>query len=469
MDNIRLIDEMKEDIIKSTQEFIQIKSVKEPAIGDIPFGQGVQDSLEYILNLGKNMGFEVKNVDNYAGHIEFGQGKKILGILAHVDVVPEGDNWDYPPYGGEIHNGRIYGRGTNDDKGPAIAALYAMKAIKDANIPLNKTVRLILGTDEESGMAGIKYYLKKEKSPHLGFTPDASFPLIHGEKGIAMFKLEQDFKETLNDGGIKVLSLKGGTAANSVPDYAEAIIKENDHDVKAIFDSVCKTKGINLEYSKDGELTTIKSFGVSAHGSMPEKGLNAISQLIYFLNYLDLEIGDSTSFIRFYSNYIGMTTDGSGLKVNISDEYGKLIFNVGVINLDSEKGSITVNIRYPISKNGKKVKSGNHVKKLMEDKLCSTNVKLTDWKDKAPILVKQDDPLVVSLMDVYKNHTGDQRAKPFTIGGGTYARAIKNVVAFGPVFPGEEEIAHQKNEYIAVESLIKATKIYSDSIIKLCQ
>lgn len=189
MDFKNQIDGLMDNMVKDIQGLIQIKSVEAPAEGNMPFGKGVQDALEYTLNLGEKMGFAVKNVDNYAGHIEFGEGDEIIGVLAHLDVVPEGSNWDYDPYGAEIADGKIFGRGTIDNKGPAVSALYAMKALKDEGIPVNKRVRLILGTNEETGWEGINYYMKNEETPHMGFTPDADFPAIHGEMGILIFDL----------------------------------------------------------------------------------------------------------------------------------------------------------------------------------------------------------------------------------------------------------------------------------------
>ena len=180
IDNI--IDEMKDEIIESLQRIVRIKSVEDEPEEGMPFGEGVNQCLESFLDIAKSLGLKTKNIDGYAGHVEIGEGEEILGILCHLDVVPEGSNWTYPPYAAEIHDGKIYGRGTIDNKGPAIASLYALKAIQDSGIKLNKRVRLILGTDEESGWECIRYYLDKEETPALAFSPDAEFPVIHGKR-----------------------------------------------------------------------------------------------------------------------------------------------------------------------------------------------------------------------------------------------------------------------------------------------
>ena len=187
------IDEMKDEIVESVQEIVRIKSVEGEPGENKPFGEGVNQCLEATLAIAERLGLKNKNIDGYAGHVEIGEGEEILGILCHLDVVPEGSNWTYPPYGAEIHDGKIYGRGTIDNKGPAIAALYALKAVQDSGIKLNKRVRLILGTNEESGWGCINYYLKKEETPALAFSPDAEFPVIHGEKGILTFILKKIF------------------------------------------------------------------------------------------------------------------------------------------------------------------------------------------------------------------------------------------------------------------------------------
>jgi succinyl-diaminopimelate desuccinylase len=213
---------MKQDIITAIQACIQIKSVKdvEHAAPGAPFGPGIQEGLEWILALGEKFGFTVKNVEGYAGHIEMGSGD-LLGILGHIDVVPEGEGWSVPPFSATIKDGKIFGRGALDDKGPSLAALFAMKAIIDAQIPLNKRVRLIIGTDEESGWADMDYYFSKEEVPQIGFAPDAEFPVIHAEKGILHLELSKSYSTAFPH----LVRIHGGERANVVPDYCEVTLK----------------------------------------------------------------------------------------------------------------------------------------------------------------------------------------------------------------------------------------------------
>lgn len=458
------IEQMKEDLVRTTQELIQFNSVKAPPQPDMPFGPGIDACLSYALKTAEQIGFKTRNVDHYAGYAQIGQGAEMLGILVHLDVVPEGDGWDFDPYGGEISEGRIYGRGINDNKGPAAAALYAMKAVHDSGLPLSKRVRLILGTDEESGWACMDHYKQHEESPTLAFSPDADFPAIHGEKGILVFDLVKPVKEHLHDGGIRIVSFHGGQRPNMVPDYAEAVL-ENYKPVDEILKAWNLETGskVHLEVQEDRQQATVKAYGVSAHGSTPWKGRNAISDLLGFLNCLDLEIGDVTNFVRFYADRIGSDLYGQRMGCAFEDDAsGKLVFNVGIIQIDSDQCRLTVNIRYPITEDGERVLDG------VREAAAPWGVSLENIEHQKALFVPKDHPLVHTLMQVYEAYTGD-RSEAVTIGGGTYARAFENAVAFGPMFPGMEETAHQKNEFYGIDDLVLITKIYASAIYELAK
>ncbi|HKL75286.1 MAG TPA: dipeptidase PepV [Halanaerobiales bacterium] len=455
------IEEMRDNIIATTQELVRIKSVQDTPKEGKPFGEGVNKALEATLEIAKNMGFETGNIDGYAGYAEMGQGDEMLGILCHLDVVPEGSNWSYPPYAAEIHDDKIYGRGTIDDKGPAVAALYAMKAVKDSDITLNKRVRIIFGTNEESGWGGMDYYLENAEVPDLGFSPDAEFPVIHAEKGILIFKLKEEFESVDNKGTVKVKSIKGGNAPNMVPDHCEAELEGNYQQIKEKLNEFLTKNDYDMSLEKNDDLVLLKSEGVSAHGSMPADGQNAISQLMTFLGTLDLGEDDIAEFISFYNDKIGMEYYGQSIGCGFEDEVsGKLIFNVGVIDLSSKKGEITVNIRYPVTNKAETVYSE------IKDKL-NKDIELEETQAKDPLYVEKDDPLVKNLMEVYRDIVGDEDSEPIAIGGGTYARAIEKAVAFGPLFPGQIELAHQKDEYIGIPELIQNAKIYAGAVAAL--
>ena len=465
MEFIKLVESYKEDIIKSTQEIVQIKSVEDKEISGMPFGEGPYKALEYMLNLSEKMGFRTENLDGYAGEAEFGQGEEAIGILVHLDVVPEGDGWSYPPYGGEIHDGKIYGRGTIDDKGPAIAALYAMKALKESQINLNRKIRIIFGTNEETGWGCMKYYFKHKKPPTMAFTPDADFPVIYAEKGIIVFDLVKIIK-TNSSSNIILKSINGGNAANMVPDYCEAILQVKDSKkIKERLDKYLQQKNYTISIEMNENIVKIVAKGISAHGSTPEKGCNAISCLMDFLGCLMDEKCDISDFIKIYNEKIGFKHHGENIGCSFyDDESGKLNFNPGIIKFNGEEISLTINIRYPINSSAKEVYEG------IRSSLRCTGISLIEGtEDMRPLYVHKNNFLVQTLMKVYREQTGDMESKPITIGGGTYARAMDNAVAFGPMFPGQKDVAHQKDEYISIEHLMNVTKLYANALYELAK
>ena len=451
----------KDEMIDALSKLIQKKSVRTAPEGNMPFGSDVQMALEYFLDLGASMGFTTKNIDNYAGYVEYGTGEEMLGILCHLDVVPEGENWSYPPFGGTVTEDKIYGRGAIDNKGPAIASLYAMKALKDAGYVPNKRIRLICGTNEESGSACMAYYIAHEEIPTLSFSPDADFPVIHGEMGIAVFELASTFTDKVCDDGVQILTLEGGQAANMVPDHSEVLLTDSQP-IKHILDAYNETKNTQLKYEVlPDQRIKITAHGISAHASTPEKGKNAISQLITYLDLIDLQVGDAANFIRFLARNIGMDTTGEHMGINFKDEYNPLVLNLGVIQMDAHSGKATINIRYPITLEEETLHTA--IKKSLE----GTHITIENWFCAKPLYFEPTHPLVETLMKVYREKTGDYDAKPITIGGGTYARALPNAVAFGALFPDQEDTMHQKDEYMGIEAFVLMTEIYAQALVAL--
>ena len=473
---LELIEQNREEMIKTLQELIAIKSVASEPLGDAPFGLGVQESFEYMLRKAKADGFDTENIDNYGGHIDFGgyildedgemvgTSDEIMGILCHLDVVPEGKDWDYDPFGGQFVDDKIYGRGAIDDKGPTVAAYYAMKALKDAGVVPEKKVRLILGLDEETGWKGMDYYLKRVKNPDFGFTPDGDFPAIHGEMGLLIFDLAKKIgKSAANAKGVALRSMTGGNAANMVADHARSVIKADSYDlIKEKIAEFRKNTGYQINAKGIGKNLEITTQGVSSHGARPGKGLNAISVLMKFFDEISLENEDVRDFIEFYNNHISFDLCGAAIGCGFEDEpSGKLIFNVGMIHIDDESATVTINIRYPVTMNEEQVYDS------ILPVVNKYNLGIVKKDHKAPIYIAKDDQIIRTLMDVYKKHTGDMNSEPLVIGGATYARAVKNIVAFGADFPGDPELAHQKNEHITVPNLIKCANIYADAIFEL--
>ncbi len=462
----RIIGNYKEDIIKTTQQLVRIKSTEgKPKVG-MPFGEGPYEALEFMLEKAERMGFSTKNVDGYAGHAEIGEGKKIVGVLVHLDVVPEGSGWTYPPYEAQIYNGKIFGRGTNDDKGPAVASLFAAKAIKESNLNINKKIRIIFGTNEETRWEGIEYYLQKEDSPDIAFTPDSDFPVIHGEKGILEISLQKKFSKS-RDSEVMIKEIRGGNRSNMVPDLCTTVLKVSKNRKASLLEKINKIalkKGYNISIREQEDIITLKIKGKSAHASTPQLGQNAISITFNFLNELNIDNGEIGRFIKFYNNKIGLEYNGESIGCQLEDEVsGKLTFNVGVAELDERNAKLSINIRYPIKY------SKDDVEKRIKDNIKDIGIQYKVHNHLKSINYPKDHMLIKKLMKVYREVTGDDSSNPITIGGGTYARAIENAVAFGPSFPGSEKIAHQKDEYISIDNLMKCTEIYCKALYELAK
>jgi succinyl-diaminopimelate desuccinylase len=357
----------------------------------------------------------------------------------------------------------IFGRGAIDDKGPAIAALYAMKAVMDSGLILRKKVRLIFGLDEESGWQDMEHYFKKEPMPEMGLTPDGCYPVIYAEKGIVDIAIKKRFKPS-NSVTLRLSSVKGGERANMVPDRCVCTFKPHGFDEKklASTETFFSMTGERLQtgFGENGSLIVMTS-GVSAHGSAPHKGKNAIAIMLSFLALLGFGESDMESFLSLIYDKIGFDTKGAALGIASEDESGELTLNLGTIEVNSDGGTVVLNIRYPVSLSEEAILQ--KIREVFEGEQVEVLVK----GGHKPLYVPKDHPLVKTLLEVYKVHTG-QSADAIAIGGGTYARALKNAVAFGAVFPGKPDLAHQKDEYIEIEDLMLNAKIYADAIAKLC-
>lgn len=437
-----IIDSYKDEMVQSLQEYVRIKSVVKPPEGNFPFGEDVQRAFEYIMNLAQAKGFTCKNYDNYAGDITLGE-YPYIGAALHTDVVPEGDGWTVEPYGGEVIDGKIYGRGTIDNKGCAIAVLYAMLAIKESGQPLSKGIRMIVGNCEESGQFPcIRYYMDKTALPECGIVPDAMFPAIYAEKSFCTFSYKKEFDQSRlqADGvGIRLLKAEGGTAANVVPSsaYAEFRIEGRKEPVKVFFE------------------------GVSAHASKPELGVNAISKMLAFLEHVEFEPVEVAETLKMLSVRTSYDTDGRGMGIDFSDDTGDLTSNIGLLHYEDGILETTVNLRCPV----------RTAQKTLEDRLkenarqMGMEYILVNYNPH--FYVDKDGELMNKLLGVYRNMTGDFASQPVAHGAGSYARVMKNFIPFGPVAVDEEVTFHKPDEHISIDKLVEITKIYAQALYEL--
>ena len=418
---------------------------------DAPYGPGPKKALEFALELGRSLGFRVGNVDNHAGYIEYGNGEEMVAVLGHMDVVPAGEGWRYPPFAGEIHDGIMYGRGVMDDKGPTIGAIYALKAIRDLEIPVDRRIRVIFGTNEERGSSCIQYYVDHgEEQPVMGITPDAEYPLIFFEKG--MFTASCGC-EKVKQGKIRVLEFQGGTAFNVVPSFCRLVL-EGEH-------SISGSEGITVTWQNGN--TILEAEGIGAHGSTPDLGKNAVILLVDAVKELEIG-GDYEKLFSFLRMKIGLETNGKSLGVRYQDdETGETTVNLGVMQGNAEKIKFILDIRYP--KNGKKEEIFSHLTQALDE----ADMKILDYDHTEMLYVPKNSELVQKLMKVYREGTGQADAQPKAIGGGTYAKMFKNMVAFGPVFPGDPDVVHQPNEAIEVEKLMKSVKLVAVAMAEMAK
>lgn len=453
-------DEYMKDLQKDLDGLIRIPSLRndQEAAANAPFGKGCREALDYMLELGRKEGFQVEDIDGYAGVISYGEGTESIGVLGHLDIVPIGEGWTKEPLALSEENGVLYGRGVLDDKGPGMCAFYALKMLKDSGVKLGKKVMLIYGCDEESGMECMEYYVKHAEVPQMGFVPDADFPVIYGEKGGLHIELSGTCDTIIKE-------MHAGERANIVIGRASATISRWRTDALDLFDFYLQTHDLQGSVSFVGEDVEISIEGTFSHAAMPYNGVNAA---LHLMNFIGHTFDDS-----FAKATYAMLKDWQGkpLGIDIEGAYmGFLTMNTGIINIEDGRAQITIDIRYPNDADVSYI-YGQFQAKIKE---ADYPLQAEIIKDSKPLFVDPNSELVTTLMDVYREYSKDTFTPAKTMGGGTYARKLPNFVAFGPEFPhatgtSEVEIGgpHQKNEGIRKEDLHKAMAIYASAIEKL--
>lgn len=460
-----IVDANFDEQLKVTQEVVRVKSILDES-GDTkehPFGHVLSDALDDFLRHAERLGFRTKNVDNYIGYAEMGDQGDLIGILVHLDVVPEGQesDWVLPPYGGVIKDSALHGRGTIDDKGPAVSVLYAMKALLDSGIELKKRFRLILGLDEESGSRCILHYKEYEDIPAFSFSPDAEFPVVNAEKGILRATISKSTEVDNTSNMPNLRKIAGGDRFNVVPDSATAEIVCTAFQADKVMTSLVSIQGIGAKRTPEG--VCITATGISAHAMEPHKGDNAIQKLLGTLKNIQMQSSDA-SLIQVCSDLAGNGYDGRGLGIVTEDKIsGFLTCNLAAIVLsDANEGkeiSMKLDIRYPVTADSESLLE--KIDSAVRDKRAQVTFNV----HKKPLYIPETNQTVQILLDAYETIMGDRPA-PISMGGGTYCRFMPNAVSAGPVFPGEAELAHQANECVLLENLKKSTHIYAEALVR---
>lgn len=444
-----LLESYREDFVKTLQEWVRVPSVKgEPAEG-APFGCEIGKMMDLAAETGRKMGFDVRTFDGYALDMTLGEAEEKLAVLGHLDVVPVGDGWVKPPFGAEIEDGKIYGRGTNDDKGPSLAALYAMKAIKEAGIPLKRGIRLILGGDEECDWECMSYYAAHADMPRMGFSPDASFPLINTEKGMLHFEIR--FPEAKE--GLRILKMATGERPNVIAGESRALLEGGEELAEKVRAYALET-GLpySAEVTREGVWVTAK--GISGHSAYPEGKRSAIGMMLKMMKFLGARGG-----IAVLAESVGMESDGKSLGCACEDAVsGPLTNNMGILRLEKGQWFATLDFRCPVEADQEKL--------IREAKAHLPGIDVRVITRKPPHHVPAESELVTGLLAAYEEESG-MKGEAMSTGGGTYAKVLEQGVAFGAVFPGEEELAHLANEYERIDSLMLAMKIYANALVRL--
>lgn len=456
----------EDNIINTIRELVKYNSVSnETGDPSMPFGKECEEVLSKTLSIAESMGFRTKNVDGYCGYIEFGEGEELVGILGHLDVVPAdiNDGWTSSPFELAIRDGKLYGRGVIDDKGPVVASLYAMKAVAE-KCNIKKRVRLIIGLNEEKGSKCMEHYKETQEIPTIGFSPDANFPAIYAEKGILSLAITNPFN--LTNFEIVETDCKNN-AINVVPKYASITLKYVGNGDMPKFE---EDENITLE--KNDSTIKIISTGIASHASHPELGKNAIYNLVKYLlkhfknEYLQTLINlgifeiESPEFLA--RKDIGYATEFEDSSV-IQDESGILTSNVANFDYENGKLTIKINLRVPVkTKLDDIILQYKRLANIFED----IEVKTLSAKD--ALYVPKDSFLVTKLVDIFNKQTCSKK-EAIAIGGGTYAREFPNCIAYGPTMPNSKDMCHQVDEYVELENLFLATQIYAEAIYELAK
>lgn len=445
----KLTAKFQKPLLKSLEEFVAIdSSYDESTVNETnPFGAGVSDALNYITNLARSDGFEVTNYDNKIVEILYGRGNKNLTIMAHADVVPAGDGWIDPPFKMTEKKGVLYGRGVSDDKGPLLAAYYALKALREEGLLGGYEIRFLVGGNEESGSLCMHHYFNvlKKKQPTLGFSPDSDFPLIYAEKGITNFTV----KAKVEVPGL--ISIKGGTASNAVIDKCELKVDLNLDFLKFIMERYHRNEAAILT---EDDVTTVTFFGKAAHGSTPEKGVNAGMMALKSI----AEFSKNETLLRLVKLYEPLDGKGYGCSA-VNKEMGHNSSNMGLISYKDGVIELTINFRY--------INSCDYKELVASIKEANKGFEVKFGENNPVLFYPQDSELIKTLLKTYQEETGDLKSKPLAIGGGTYAKCADNVVAFGMQFPGFDSLMHSPGEMTKKEDLFKAMSIYARAIYEL--
>lgn len=457
------VESHKQEMIEDICTLCRINSEKMPYKEGMPYGQGAFTALNEALAMAESYGFSITNYDNYVGTADINDKEHQLDILAHLDVVPAGEGWkETEPFEPVVKEGKLLGRGTADDKGPAIAALYAMRAVKELNIPLKKNVRLILGTDEECGSSDIAHYYSIEKEAPMTFSPDGAFPVVNTEKGALNGHFTASW--TPSEKLPRLISVNAGIKVNVVPGKANAVVKGVDAKILENVKAECeKETGIRFEIKIDDERAAITAIGDSVHASIPGVGNNALTGLLVFLTELPLAECEQVTMLRRLLELIPHgDTSGKALGIAMGDEIsGDLTLAFSLLKVTESGMEGTFDSRCPLCA------TEENVLEVVRRNMAEKGFTLHNDSMRPPHHVDGNSDFVKTLLNAYETYSG-RKGECVSMGGGTYVHELKNGVAFGAAMPETDNHMHGADEYAVIEELAVSAKIFAQVIVDLC-
>ncbi len=448
----------------AVRRLIRIKSVREEPLIGMPFGEGVSKALGEALKIASELEFSPVNLDNYVGFTDINDKETELCVIAHLDTVPEGCGWTKPPFEGIVEEGKIYGRGAQDDKGPAMAALFAMAAAREIEPALSKNARLVFGTSEETGGEDLRYYFKHEKKAPMTFTPDADFPVINIEKGRWAPAFGASWEESA--ALPRIVSLRGGDTVNLVPHESTAVVEGLDMEVLEEFaDMIAEYTGAEFEFEEDGDLIKIRAKGRNAHAAEPQNGNNALTAMLFLLSHLVFAKSEGFSMIcTLNSLFPHGDFLGKELGIAMRDELsGELTLNLSQMDYNLTGFSARFDCRFPLC--GTRESVAEAAKKALEEK--GIGITGTDELIE-PHHTPEDSNFVKTLLRAYEDYTGN-KGRCSATGGGTYVHGIDGAVAFGCSMPGVDNRMHGADEFAVIDDLITSAKIFTQVILEICR
>lgn len=457
------VEAHRQEMLEDICTLCRINSEKMPYKEGMPYGEGAFTALAEALSMAENYGFSITNYDNYVGTVDLNEKESQLDILAHLDVVPAGEGWkETEPFEPVVKGDKLFGRGTADDKGPAVAALYAMRAVKELGIPLKKNVRLILGTDEECGSSDIAHYYAIEKEAPMTFSPDGSYPVVNTEKGGLNGHFTASFAPS--DALPKLVSVEAGIKVNVVPGKARATVQGIDVEVmEKAAEEVSGETGIRFEFDVEEDAATITAIGAGAHASKPEEGNNALTGLLVLIQRLPFAPCEQISAIgRLLELIPHGDTSGKALGIAMSDELsGDLTLAFSLLTISDRELDGTFDSRCPVCA------TKENVLEVAKAKMAEKGFTLLNDSMKPPHHVDEDSEFIRTLLRTYEEYTG-RTGECIAIGGGTYVHELKNGVAFGAAMPETDNRMHGADEFAVIEELIVSAKMFAQVIVDLC-